>query len=103
MRVHACRLALAAALLPTLALAQHDDHPAGAHGAPRLGTVSFPNSGAKAAQAPFLRGLALLHSFEYEDAATAFREAERADPGFAVAYWLEAFTYSHILWREDDA
>ena len=41
-----------------------------------LGSVSFPNSGARRAQAPFLRGLALLHSFEYEEALDAFREAE---------------------------
>jgi tetratricopeptide (TPR) repeat protein len=96
------RVALLVCLSPAIARAQHDAHGAGAHAAPRLGTVSFPNSGARAAQAPFLRGLALLHSFEYDDAAIAFREAERADPSFAVAYWLEALTYSHILWREDD-
>lgn len=67
-----------------------------------LGRVSFPNSGRPAAQQPFLLGLALLHSFEYERAAHAFQEAERADPGFALAYWCEALTASHILWREED-
>ena len=30
-----------------------------------LGAISFPNSGASAAQAPFVRGVLLLHSFEY--------------------------------------
>src|SRR6266496_378415 len=29
-----------------------------------LGTVRFPNSGAPAAQRPFIRGVLLLHSFE---------------------------------------
>ncbi len=65
-------------------------------------TVAFSNSGATAAQEPFLRGLALLHSFEYEGAAAAFQEAQKIDEAFALAYWLEAFTYSHILWGEDD-
>ena len=68
-----------------------------------LGAVSFANSGAAAAQAPFQRGLALLHSFEYDQAAEAFRAAQTADPSFAMAFWGEALTYSHLLWGEDDA
>src|SRR4051794_21533210 len=67
------------------------------------GFVSFENSGAASAQAAFLRGLALLHDFEYPDAATAFREAQAADPDFAMAYWGEAMTYNHPVWREQDA
>ena len=55
--------------------------PAAAQGPPRLGTVRFPSSGARAAQAPFLRGVLLLHSFEYRPALAAFREAQRADLG----------------------
>ena len=68
-----------------------------------LGSVSFPNSGARRAQAPFLRGLALLHSFEYDDAAEAFREAQRLDSSFAMAYWGEALTYDHPIWGEHDS
>ena len=68
-----------------------------------LGSVAFPNSGARRAQPAFLRGLALLHSFEYDDAAEAFREAQRLDPGFALAYWGEALTYDHPLWGEHDS
>ena len=70
--------------------------------ASRLGTIRFPNSGAKAAQEPFLRGVLLLHSFEYSDAAASFREAQRADPGFALAYWGEAMTHTHPVWNEQD-
>jgi tetratricopeptide (TPR) repeat protein len=70
--------------------------------APRLGRVTFPASGAPAAQAPFMRGVLLLHSFEYVDAAEAFREAQRIDPGFAMAYWGEAMTYTHPLWNEQN-
>ncbi len=68
-----------------------------------LGSVSFPTSGAPKAQPAFLRGLALLHSFEYDDAADAFREAQRLDPSFAMAYWGEALTYDHPLWGEHDS
>ncbi|MEX2467369.1 MAG: hypothetical protein WD995_10695 [Gemmatimonadota bacterium] len=67
-----------------------------------LGSLSFPNSGAAAAQDAFRRGVLLLHSFEYAPAAAAFREAQSADPDFALAYWGEAMTYNHPLWREKD-
>ncbi len=68
-----------------------------------LGSLSFPNSGNRAAQEPFVRAVLLLHSFEFEPAAEAFIEAQQADPGFALAYWGEAMTYNHPLWREKDA
>src|SRR5438094_2809003 len=70
--------------------------------APRLGTIDFPTAGAPAARAPFIRGVLLLHSFEYGDAARAFREAQRLDSGFALAYWGEAMTYTHPVWNEQD-
>ena len=66
------------------------------------GEVQFENSGNAAAQAPFLRGLALLHNFEYDSAADAFRGAQAADPAFAMAYWGEAMTHNHPLWMEQD-
>jgi len=69
----------------------------------RLGTIDFPTSGPPAAQAQFIRGVLLLHSFEYQDAARAFREAQRIDPEFALAYWGEALTSTHPLWDEQDA
>jgi tetratricopeptide (TPR) repeat protein len=68
----------------------------------RLGTISFPNSGPRGAQPAFLRGVLLLHSFEYEDAATAFREAQRVAPRFALAYWGEAMTWTHPVWNQQN-
>ncbi|HEX6377119.1 MAG TPA: hypothetical protein VFZ91_15515 [Allosphingosinicella sp.] len=68
-----------------------------------VGQVAFANSGAPSAQPSFLRGLALLHNFEYSAAAAAFRAAQQADPGFALAYWGEAMTYNHPVWLEQDA
>ncbi|MBS0393242.1 MAG: hypothetical protein JSR54_01380 [Proteobacteria bacterium] len=66
------------------------------------GHVEFANSGAPTAQADFLAGLALLHDFEYDTAAAAFRRAELADPDFAMAYWGEAMTFNHAVWMKQD-
>ncbi len=66
------------------------------------GQVKFANSGSPAAQADFLNGLALLHDFEYQAAAAAFRRAQTIDPNFAMAYWGEAMTYNHPIWMQQD-
>ena len=89
--------AVLAALLPCVALAQRQ--PA----APALGAISFPNSGAPAAQNAFLRGVAWLHSFGYEEAIDAFREAQKIDPAFAMAYWGEALGFNQPLWFQEEA
>ena len=67
-----------------------------------LGSIDFPNSGAAEAQAAFLTGMKALHSFEFEHAGEAFREAQAIDPEFALAYWGEALSYNHPLWAEQD-
>jgi tetratricopeptide (TPR) repeat protein len=69
---------------------------------PSLGTISFPNSGAPTAQPAFIRGVLLLHSFEYDDAIDAFRQAQKADPAFAMAYWGEALSYNQPLWLNEN-
>ena len=66
------------------------------------GATEFENSGAAAAQEPFLRGLLMLHSFEYDDARSAFQTAQRIDPDFAMAHWGEAMTHNHPIWMEQD-
>jgi tetratricopeptide (TPR) repeat protein len=87
------------------ASAQHNsDRPEGhQHAMPangNFGELSFPNSGKPAAQAPFLRGVKLLHNFQYEDAIEAFQQAQKADPDFALAYWGEAMAHNYTLWAE---
>lgn len=67
-----------------------------------FGHVEFANSGAPSAQVDFLDGVALLHDFEYESAAAAFRRAQAADPGFAMAYWGEAMSHNHPVWMQQD-
>ena len=70
--------------------------------AQELGVISFPNSGSAAAQVPFLRGVLLLHSFEYDDAAAAFRDAQAADSSFALSYWGEALTHYRPVWGREN-
>jgi tetratricopeptide (TPR) repeat protein len=68
----------------------------------QLGKVEFATSGSPRAQEYFLRGLAALHSFWYEEALEAFREATKADPDFMMGYWGEAMASNHPLWGEQD-
>ncbi len=44
----------------------------------QLGTVSFPISCAPASQKSFERGVALMHSFEYEQAEAQFTEIAKS-------------------------
>ena len=68
-----------------------------------LGTITFPvSTRSAAADSAFVRGVLLLHAFEYDDAAAAFRKAQRLDPDLALAYWGEAMTYDHPVWDEED-
>src|SRR5260370_16329501 len=64
--------------------------------------ITFPTSGSAEARPVFLRGVTALHLFEYEEANEAFREAQKIDPGFVMAYWGEAMTYHQTLWRHED-
>jgi tetratricopeptide (TPR) repeat protein len=66
-------------------------------GAP-LGSLTFSNSGSPKAQDDFIRGVAWLHSFGYEEAIDAFRLAQKIDPGFVMAYWGESLSFSQPLW-----
>ncbi len=68
----------------------------------QLGSVDFPTSGSEKAQAHFLRGLAALHSFWYEEALEAFRESTKVEPDFAMGYWGEVMAHNHPLWSEQD-
>jgi tetratricopeptide (TPR) repeat protein len=68
----------------------------------QLGTVHFPVSCAASAQKPFERGVALLHSFWYEEAEKEFLQIAKDDPGCAMAHWGVAMSIWHQLWNEPD-
>jgi tetratricopeptide (TPR) repeat protein len=90
--IHACTI-----LAVALVAASMPDHSICAQEA-QLGKINFPTSGAAEAQPDFIRGVLLLHSFEYAPARAAFQKAQAVDPDFAMAYWGEAMTHHHSLW-----
>ncbi len=69
----------------------------------QLGIVHFPISCAAAVQRPFARGVALLHSFWYEEAEKEFMQIAKDDPNCAMAHWGIAMSIWHQLWNEPDA
>jgi tetratricopeptide (TPR) repeat protein len=64
----------------------------------QLGHVSFPNSCKAEAQPALLKGLALLHSFQYGESEGAFNAAAGVDGNCAMAYWGKAMALYHQLW-----
>ena len=68
----------------------------------QLGTVHFPVSCAESAQKPFARGVALLHSFWYEEAEKEFLDIAKDDPRCAMAHLGVAMSIWHQLWNEPD-
>jgi hypothetical protein len=68
----------------------------------QFGSISFPTSGAPAAQEAFLTGVKALHNFQFDEAALAFQQAQKADANFVMAYWGEAMSHNHPLWAQQD-
>jgi tetratricopeptide (TPR) repeat protein len=68
----------------------------------QLGSIEFPASGSAEAHPHFLRGVAALHSFWYEEAIDAFRRSITIDPNFAMGYWGEAMAHNHPIWKEEN-
>jgi len=69
----------------------------------QLGTVHFPVSCAATVQKPFERGVALLHSFWYEEAEKEFEDIAKDDPKCAMAHWGIGMSLWHQLWNQPDA
>lgn len=62
------------------------------------GKVDFPVSCAPAVQSEFSRGVALLHSFFYEESRRVFTSVAERDPKCAMAQWGIAMTWWHPIW-----
>ena len=69
----------------------------------QVGDVSFPTSCSPEAQSTLDQGLALLHSFQYQEAEQAFTNSSKQDAGCAMAYWGKAMALFHQLWDFPDA
>src|SRR5215469_8272764 len=63
-----------------------------------VGKVTFPITCAPDVQSDFARGVALLHSFFYEEARRAFTSVVERDPKCAMAQWGIAMTWWHPIW-----
>jgi tetratricopeptide (TPR) repeat protein len=63
-----------------------------------VGKVKFPITCASGVQSDFARGVALLHSFFYEEARRVFTSVAERDPNCAMAQWGIAMTWWHPIW-----
>lgn len=64
-----------------------------------VGNVNFPTSCSPQVQAAMEKGLALLHSFQYQESGQAFSDAAQRDGQCAIAYWGKAMALDHQLWE----
>src|SRR4029077_15371862 len=101
MKRAALRLAVLS-LFGILALADESHHHEDLT-AEQLGTVHFQVSCTASSQKAFERGVALLHSFWYEEAEKEFIQIAKDDPHCAMAHWGIAMSIWHQLWNEPDA
>jgi len=68
----------------------------------QVGIVHFPSSCSAAEQKPVERGVAMLHSFWYEEAEKQFQQIEKDDSKCAIAHWGVAMSLWHQLWNRPD-
>jgi tetratricopeptide (TPR) repeat protein len=67
-----------------------------------IGSVHFSTSCRTDLAENFNRAVALLHSFQYEQARQSFTEISGQDPQCAMAQWGVAMSYYHGMWGNGD-
>src|ERR1700752_4072541 len=87
-------------ILAPLAVPQEDHHHALTED--EVGSVHFSTSCRADLADSFNRAVALLHSFQYEDARAAFTAISERDPQCAMAHWGVAMSHYHGLWDNGD-
>jgi tetratricopeptide (TPR) repeat protein len=95
-------IVIAAAVLLCAAEARADEQHQHKLSAEEIGSIHFATSCAKNVEGGFNRAVALLHSFQYEQARAAFQEVAKSDPQCAMAQWGIAMTHYHGLWGNSD-
>jgi len=70
--------------------------------AEEVGSVQFATSCSKSVELSFDRAVALLHSFQYEQARQAFEGVSKQDATCAMAQWGVAMSHYHGLWKNGD-
>ncbi|HMI50534.1 MAG TPA: hypothetical protein VK525_03415 [Candidatus Saccharimonadales bacterium] len=83
LRAHVSRAMVLLLAASVLAAQEHQHGAAGE----KLGTVRFAVSCNAEAQTQFVRGVALLHSFQFSHAIDGFGAALKSDPSCSMAYW----------------
>lgn len=68
----------------------------------QLGKISFPTSCSAEVNISFQRAVALLHSFDYENAEQQFADIAKKDPTCGIALWGQAMSIYYPLWFEPD-
>ena len=99
MRPTTALLALVLCVVP-LAISQEEHHHAMT--AEEVGSVHFLTSCRPDLTDPFSRSVAMLHSFQYEQARQAFTEISERDPQCAMAQWGVAMSHYHGMWDNGD-
>ncbi len=70
----------------------------------KLGTGVFPDFLFSQEQQSIERGIALLHSFWFDEAQKQFEESVQKDPQCAMAYWADALgRYRPLAYRPSDS
>src|SRR3974390_1754980 len=75
------------ALFLAMAASAQEDHSGHANAIAGLGNVDFRTSCNQRAKQQMSRGVALLHSFGYEEARLAFERAASGDTSCGMAQW----------------
>ncbi len=68
-----------------------------------VGQIRFPVACTPEAQKAFEHGVALLHSFWYDEAGKSFSQVIRTDPACAMAYWGIGMSLYHPVWSPPSA
>ena len=66
--------------------------------ADQLGKVNLPTTCSSDVQPMLEKGLALLHSFQYQESEQTFSEAATSAPKCAMTHWGKAMALYHQLW-----
>ena len=104
LRSSVCLLVCFSILCIAPAFAQEDEMHAHHHEATeQLGKVSFSISCSPASQKSFELGVAMLHSFGYEEAEEQFVAITKSDPTCAMAHWGVAMSQFHQIWERPEA
>ncbi len=93
--------ALCLLVVPRVCAQEEEHHPH--EEGEQLGSVSFPTSCSPDVQQSFERAVALMHSFQYQQAREGFDDVALKDQHCAMARWGQAMVIWHQLWDQPDA